>query len=306
MACHIASAAGGPGARRYIGAMTREERRHVDNGIWMCSTHGTLVDTDEERFTVEMIRAWRRMAETRARIEHEIGRTLFDGEEYLIGERLVEQRLQWNGIGAENEAIGQALIAAGLPAIWGNSLTHAVRDVVVELSRNAFQHGSATQATINIDVNRVRLTTDGAWFDPLSLLDCPNASGGAWALAELLTAFRDRVVFAPRRLPDQSEIVISRVVTKADVLAATDCALSLPRDQLLRGSLHVDLMEGCRVVYVVLPEFASISDVAMIARRVASELSGKRIIFVGAQVSAGVEAYVGKFVAGCGFLRIGG
>jgi hypothetical protein len=64
MACHIHGAArGGP---RYDEAQTEEERRSIHNGIWLCRTCGTLVDTDEDRFPAPLLRAWRAEAELAA------------------------------------------------------------------------------------------------------------------------------------------------------------------------------------------------------------------------------------------------
>src|SRR4051812_46714820 len=67
MACHIVAAAGGPQARRVVPTLTPGERASADNGIWMCYTHGRLVDTDETRFSIEMLRQWRAIAELKAR-----------------------------------------------------------------------------------------------------------------------------------------------------------------------------------------------------------------------------------------------
>jgi hypothetical protein len=43
-AAHISAAA--PGGPRFDGSMTPEQRRHCDNGIWMCSNHAFLIDED--------------------------------------------------------------------------------------------------------------------------------------------------------------------------------------------------------------------------------------------------------------------
>src|ERR1700743_1084457 len=67
-ACHIAAASGGPGARRVVPSMARADRVSYDNGIWMCRTHGTLIDTDEVRFTIPLLKQWRSAAERRAAI----------------------------------------------------------------------------------------------------------------------------------------------------------------------------------------------------------------------------------------------
>ena len=61
---HITAAArGGP---RYDSSLTREQRRHEFNGIWLCQTHGKLIDSDSAHFTVETIRGWKALAETKS------------------------------------------------------------------------------------------------------------------------------------------------------------------------------------------------------------------------------------------------
>jgi len=44
-------------------AQTEEERRSFHNGVWLCRTCGTLIDTDEGRFPAPLLRAWRAGAE---------------------------------------------------------------------------------------------------------------------------------------------------------------------------------------------------------------------------------------------------
>lgn len=43
--------------------MSEDERRSAKNGIWMCKVHGTSVDSDEPKFTVELLRGWKSQAE---------------------------------------------------------------------------------------------------------------------------------------------------------------------------------------------------------------------------------------------------
>jgi hypothetical protein len=64
VAAHITAAA--PRGPRYDPSLTREQRRHQSNGIWLCQTHGKLVDSDDAHFTVEKLLSWKRMAESRA------------------------------------------------------------------------------------------------------------------------------------------------------------------------------------------------------------------------------------------------
>ena len=49
VAGHISSAA--PGGPRYNPNLTRDQRRDIDNGIWLCQNCGKPIDSDEPRFT---------------------------------------------------------------------------------------------------------------------------------------------------------------------------------------------------------------------------------------------------------------
>lgn len=61
MACHVHAAS--PGGPRFDANQTEEERRSIHNGIWLCRTCGTLIDTDEDRYPAPVLRAWRAEAE---------------------------------------------------------------------------------------------------------------------------------------------------------------------------------------------------------------------------------------------------
>lgn len=61
VAAHVHAAK--PGGKRFDPTMTREERKHIDNAIWLCATCAKLIDTDETRFTVELLTTWKRKHE---------------------------------------------------------------------------------------------------------------------------------------------------------------------------------------------------------------------------------------------------
>lgn len=64
VAAHITAAAeGGP---RYDSAMSRAERKSQANGIWTCHRCGKLIDSDESKHTVGLLRRWKSEAERRA------------------------------------------------------------------------------------------------------------------------------------------------------------------------------------------------------------------------------------------------
>ena len=64
VAAHITAAS--PDGPRYDPALTNEERRDPSNGIWLCQKDGKAVNSDEEHFTVDMLRKWKRDAEKRS------------------------------------------------------------------------------------------------------------------------------------------------------------------------------------------------------------------------------------------------
>ena len=64
VAAHICAAAeGGP---RYDENMTADERKSVENCIWMCQTHAKLIDTDTSTYSAELLRKWKADAEKNA------------------------------------------------------------------------------------------------------------------------------------------------------------------------------------------------------------------------------------------------
>lgn len=67
VAAHICAAA--PGGKRYDPCMTEKERKSIRNGIWLCQSCAKLVDSDELRYTEEVLHKWKHDAETECVIE---------------------------------------------------------------------------------------------------------------------------------------------------------------------------------------------------------------------------------------------
>lgn len=64
-AAHItAAASGGP---RFEENITHEQRKHIDNGIWLCSNCATLIDRDPIRFSSKILLKWKQVAEDETR-----------------------------------------------------------------------------------------------------------------------------------------------------------------------------------------------------------------------------------------------
>jgi hypothetical protein len=57
VAAHICAAS--PGGPRFDPTQTEDERRSVDNAIWLCHSCSDLVDKDEQAFPKEVLREWK-------------------------------------------------------------------------------------------------------------------------------------------------------------------------------------------------------------------------------------------------------
>ena len=57
VAAHICAAAAG--GKRYDPNMTPEQRSAIENGIWLCSDCAKLIDSDEQRYTVGLLKKWK-------------------------------------------------------------------------------------------------------------------------------------------------------------------------------------------------------------------------------------------------------
>jgi hypothetical protein len=58
---HIKAAA--PGGPRFDPDQSEDERRDIQNALWLCSKCARLIDKDQVRFTVDVLRAWKEQHE---------------------------------------------------------------------------------------------------------------------------------------------------------------------------------------------------------------------------------------------------
>jgi hypothetical protein len=63
-AAHIRAAS--PNGPRYDPLQTGAKRRAIENGIWLCSNCATKIDVDAARYSVTLLRQWKRSAESEA------------------------------------------------------------------------------------------------------------------------------------------------------------------------------------------------------------------------------------------------
>lgn len=70
IAAHIASASPKSGPRANP-SLTEAQRKDVSNGIWLCATHARIIDSDEDRYTEQLLKCWKEDHEERIRLERD-------------------------------------------------------------------------------------------------------------------------------------------------------------------------------------------------------------------------------------------
>jgi hypothetical protein len=71
VAAHISAAS--PGGPRWDPSLSPQERKAIENGIWLCQKCAKLVDNDEAHYTSDLLRRWRQLSEEAARLAVESG-----------------------------------------------------------------------------------------------------------------------------------------------------------------------------------------------------------------------------------------
>ncbi len=138
VAAHISAAS--PGGKRYDPNLSPEERRSINNGIWLFQVHAKLIDDDETMYPVGRLRAWKTEAEYAALAEihglvepgrrtlEEIQRD-FDDEQKKFNQEIKESR--FNNLRVEQGALG--IIIAPEPPVsidlgkFGNEIQRNLR-----------------------------------------------------------------------------------------------------------------------------------------------------------------------------------
>jgi hypothetical protein len=167
IAAHITAAS--PRGPRYDPSLSKEQRRHQSNGIWLCEIHGKQVDSDDQHFTVEALRKWKQTAEDQS----------FRG---LVAPYAA--RSQKLAPTAPDSADSKLIENLGLPAQDDLESVTARLIIAAQADLNAFK-GTPRWPRHAIALN-LRMTTGGS-------VRAFHAS----ALAEAIQTFNEIIVIAP-------------------------------------------------------------------------------------------------------------
>lgn len=259
-AAHISAAAGGKGSRRFDKNMTEEQRTSIENGIWCCRDHGTLIDTDEVTYSSSMLRGWRAVAEKKAQLRQAHGDDVQLIEHPDLAKLgLVPDRLTLDG-NFLNTSVGNAVVFSCIAEIWGKEVADSARDFLIEYARNCFIHSKAQAVVIDFVENGITVCDDGTQFDLHTLAQPDFGRGGGLAYRALLSSLRINAVSTSRNASNNNVLTIPLVKDSAGLLAHNPCALAISHEQLRLNILDFSELSSCNRIYIVAPNFMTYSD----------------------------------------------
>jgi hypothetical protein len=273
VAAHIAAAS--PGGPRYDPAQRPQQRQSHDNAIWLCDTDARRIDTDEARYSRELLCAWRRTAEDRARAE--LGRP--DAHAALERRRLVVHTI----VIETPEQVGPGLEAfltdIGAHRAWGNHFEPA-RMLLHELALNALEHGSASAVEVSSTPGSVTLREDGS---PFSLAELRSSGeGGHRALRDFDADCVGSFCLQPHRDENENSwTLVDEVLSRG---ANTPCGLTLsePRDALpVVAAARIEELANCEEIHLYPEPHWSYSDWFRLASTIGSRLDGQVLVVHG-------------------------
>jgi len=273
VACHITAAA--PGGCRYDPTLTPEERRDIANGIWMCQTHGRMIDNDAVRFPVATLRSWKVEAEQRAKVAQGKPSTLLAPPDHLLA-----QFVELLTADQVNEKVGVALETSGADAVLGRETTDILRDFLIEVAKNALEHGRSSCVTLSVEAQRIVLIDNGAPFDPCSLLSMAGR-GGALA-TRTINERCPELLIGYERDENLNRVTVTPAAKFVNAPELMPCVLHLTRGRRPHVPLDISPFAQCGRVFIVLPRFFSISDAFELTMqlRAAFKDEGQRLVFV--------------------------
>lgn len=295
MACHISAASLGMNARRYNPKMTKKERKSISNGIWMCYKHGKLVDTDETRFTVEILKTWKELAENIAKYMLDMGCGYNKALKKFRFTPLACNLLNIDGNGNENQVIGDAIQDSCIHIVWGVKFANSLRDFVIEYTRNAFAHGQAKNVNLEIKKNCLILNDNGKPYNPRDLLKFDFESGGTIAIKYLFSQFNQNLIFTYERIQNNNILTIAYIDEAKNIFAITPCSIDMKLPDIKSGRFSINIRESCNEVFIVLPKYFTLSDISIMIRYNPTLQAEKRqLIFIVEKLSDKVSIDIAK------------
>ncbi|NDL61053.1 hypothetical protein [Phytoactinopolyspora mesophila] len=228
--------------------MTSQERKDLDNGIWLCKIHADLVDTNHSRYTVGLLKAWRARAEELARLRQDgvtrPGRSRFFAHEQTIGTPDDETEAKAR-IGALTR---EFLADVGVSQVLTRTDCVVAENVIFELLLNAHRYEGVrtfriVSSSASVSVEYTSLTGYGLE----SLMEETRGHGGVDAVKMLADETQGRVQLNFRFSEQTSHWICSAVQ-----LGYSDdpCAINLRDSDEHEREIFTSDCAGCESVHV--------------------------------------------------------
>jgi hypothetical protein len=305
MACHIYAASEGLNAKRTNLNLTDEQVADISNGIWMCYTHGKLIDTDDVRFTPKILQEWKEISESITTLRQDTGIDYKTAYTSLKLDKFVENEITLPKEFGINKLVGDALHDSCLSIAWGKEVTESLRDFLIEHIRNSYLHGQASYSSLAITSNGLVITDDGAKFDPRTLHTNKTKRGGSRSIQYLLNNHGNKIFISSHRKQTKNILKISIPETVEDVESKTPCVLNFEMSRLHQGNVSYKIKESCNEVFIILPEYFGLSDIAFLSlKHPAIHHEKRHLIFVLRWVSGHVKELLEEQFNGCQVLEL--
>ncbi|MGA4364543.1 hypothetical protein [Pantoea ananatis] len=305
MACHIYAAADGNNAKRVNTNMTDEEISDISNGIWMCYTHGKLIDTDEVRFTPLLLREWKDINEKIASRRQELGVDYLTALKSVSLNKLISNKVKLPAEYAINMHVGQALDDSCVALSWGREITDTVRDFLIEHIRNAYGHGDAKSCTLQINGNEIIIIDDGSVFDVRSLYNSQKGRGGCLSIKRLIDYYGEKIFLSSYRKDDENILKLSLPKTVLEITNATPCSVDINMAAIHKGDYSYQVSESCNEIFIIFPNYLALSDIACLKIRhpqIAQEK--KHLVFILPYASAYVKEILNRDFENCQIMML--
>lgn len=258
-ACHIYAASDGPAARR-VKKISTDELKHINNGIWMCGSHGRLIDSDECTYTPDNLKDWRRIAERRASLMQALGA---EGLRiHLKEEALASINMHTTDFDITNKA-QQFILESCISTLWGKNASNELRNFIIEMARNSFHHGNAKKFIISSSGHTITMRSDGDLFSTSDLASSKVGRGGQQALHEL-NELPENIIVSHKVSEGDNQISVT-LLDNANVISSDHpCSVNLAiggYDKTV-AIRKLDQLTACDTIYVFMPSYCiSYSDI---------------------------------------------
>ncbi|RPE75392.1 hypothetical protein EDF28_3745 [Curtobacterium sp. PhB137] len=163
-----------PSSARYDAHQTDADRKHFDNGIWLCRTHAAAIDRNDSIFTKELLEQWKEARHEEARRDQlNMPRTQLR-ELFAFS---IELDLTSN---LSVQRIVEFMEASGVSVAWGADVQGTAARLLFEILDNAYRHGLSLSATLQASATQVEIAFDSpaGHFGVDQLLTSKNGRGG--------------------------------------------------------------------------------------------------------------------------------